>query len=63
MLHVITVDKNSLLCANQAVHADPTAVLFYGMDAPWCKTFLFSRKLKPVSRGLSVVIGLSSNST
>jgi hypothetical protein len=62
MLHVITVDKNSLLCANQAVHADPTAVLFYGMDAPWCKTFLFSRKLKPLWRGLSIVIGLSSNS-
>jgi hypothetical protein len=31
MLHVITVDKYILLCANQAVHADPIAVLFYGI--------------------------------
>jgi hypothetical protein len=31
MFHVITVDKNSLLCANQAVDADPIAVLFYGI--------------------------------
>jgi hypothetical protein len=64
MLHLITVDKYILLCANQVVHADPIAVLFCGiLDASWCKTFIFSRKFKPLWRGLSVVIGLSSNST
>lgn len=52
MLHVVTVDKYILLSANQAVHAVPIAVLFCGiLDASWCKTFLFCKKIKTCVEG------------